>query len=424
MTPSAKVQKRRQVQVFEELQGILGEDTATVRAREQSTFDRILAERGGRCVLFGAGSLGRTALACLRRDGIEPLAFADNNPRIWNTEVEGIRVLPPDTAATVYAANAAFFVTIWSLRHRYAETQAQLNFLGAPWVYPAAPLRWKYSAELLPFFCQDLPHKVYEEAEAVLAAFGLWSDDLSRDEYLRQIRYRALGDYECLAAPDPEPSYFLDSLYSLGPDEVFVDCGAYDGDTIREIVRRGGRAFSRILALEPDPVNFAALEKYVASLPPQLAARIKSYPYAVSDRSGQLRFSATGDMVSAISATGDFLIDARALDDLPLGKAPTFVKMDIEGHEVDALKGSRKLIARHHPILSVCLYHRQSDLWRIPLLIHSFYPGYRYYLRSHEEDGWQTVGYAVPPERLNDAAADPARERRVRAQLLRADGGQ
>ena len=100
-------------------------------------------------------------------------------------------------------------------------------------------------------------------------------------------------------------------------------------------------------------------------------------------------------------------LSAAPLDELAAGLsphfAPSFIKMDIEGAEGAALEGARRLIARHRPILAICLYHRQSDLWRIPLLIESICPGYRHYLRAHETDGWQTVGYAVPPERLKAA---------------------
>jgi FkbM family methyltransferase len=383
----------------EELELLLSEDLAQVREREDSTLDRLLAACGNRCVLFGAGSLGRTALRNLRRDGIEPLAFADNNSRLWNTRVEGTPVVSPAEAAALYGADAAFFVTIWTTSHRYVETHAQLTSLGVRQVHSSSSFRWKYSADLLPFFCHDFPHKLYEEAAAVRAAFRLWSDDLSRDHYLRQIRFRALGDFQGMAAPDPEPSYFVDSLYALLPDEVFIDCGAYDGDTVRELLRRHDATRAKILALEPDPKNFGALKEYVAGLPCETAARIELCPYAVSDRAGQVRFSASGDVLSAISDEG-ILVETVPLDALARDRAPSFIKMDIEGAEVDALEGARNVIATHHPILSICIYHRQSDLWRIPLLIDSIYPGYRHFLRSHEEDGWQTVTYAVPPERV------------------------
>jgi hypothetical protein len=130
-----------------------------------------------------------------------------------------------------------------------------------------------------------------------------------------------------------------------------------------------------------------------------------AYPYAAAAERGQVSFNQTS---TAISEGGDVLIDAVPLDELAreIALPPTFIKMDIEGAEGEALEGSRDLISKHHPILSICLYHRQNDLWRIPLRIHSMYPGYRHFLRAHEGDGWQTVGYAIPPGRLLSPAPD------------------
>src|SRR5579883_438562 len=351
--------------IAKELDSLLAEDLSHVYERESSAFDRILRECGGRCVLFGAGSLGRSILRCLLRDDIRPLAISDNNPAIWNTKIEGVPVISPKDAAGLHGATAAFFVTIWSEGHGYQKTYKQLTSLGIRQVHPVASLRWRYAEEFMPFLCQDLPHKVFQESELIRLAFHLWADDRSRDEYLRQIRFRALGDYLAVGVRDPEASYFLDSLYSLRSDEVFVDCGAYDGDTIRELLRRQGDAFSRIIALEPDPENFRAAMEYLSGLPEETAARIELHPFAAADRLCQVRLTANGNMGSSISDGDGVLIDAVPLDGLIHDSAPTFIKMDIEGAEADALQGCRKLISQHHPILAICLYHRLSDLWRV-----------------------------------------------------------
>jgi len=388
--------------VAQQLEALLSQNIAQVREWESSAFDRILNQVDSRVVLFGAGSLGCSALRCLLRDGIRPLAISDNNASLWGAEREGIPILSPAQAAASYGANAAFFVTIWICGHRHAKTHSQLRSLGCGYVYPATFLRWKYAADLLPYFCQELPHKVYQEADLVQAAFQLWSDERSREEYLAQVRYRALGDMDCLSAPDSEPSYFLDTLFTLGPDEVFVDCGAYDGDTIREVLQRRGDSFSRIVSFEPEPTNFSTVQQYLASLPTATSSRISLLPYALSSSRGQVRFS-PGEQSSAISADGEIVVETAPIDDFLRDLTPTYIKMDIEGAEVDALEGARRSIARHRPILAICLYHRQSDLWRIPLLIDSIYSGYRYFLRSHDTDGWQTVGYALPPERIKSS---------------------
>jgi hypothetical protein len=79
---------------------------------------------------------------------------------------------------------------------------------------------------------------------------------------------------------------------------------------------------------------------------------------------------------------------------------PTFIKMDIEGAEVDALIGARRLIENALPVLAICVYHQPDHLWRIPLLIRSFSDQYRFFLRPHNEEGWDLVCYAVPASRL------------------------
>jgi len=79
--------------------------------------------------------------------------------------------------------------------------------------------------------------------------------------------------------------------------------------------------------------------------------------------------------------------------------------MDIEGAEFDALRGARKVIERDRPLLAICVYHTQDDIWRIPLLIHEMVPGHHLFLRAYEGDGFQTVVYAIPPWRLIARAA-------------------
>lgn len=381
------------------IEDVLSEDIASVHERERRAFDQTIEATDGRFVLFGAGSLCRSVLKRLAADHLRPLAIADNNAALWGTRIDGIPVLCPAESADLFGRDAAFFVTIWVTGHRYADTHAQLTQLGCKHVYPAASLRWKYWDTLLPFFLQDLPSKVYEAADRVRAAFDLWGDDESRSEYVSQIRYRALGDVYGLSAPGPDASYFLDDEFSLEPGEVFVDCGAYDGDTVREVIARQPE-FGRILAFEPDPDTFNQIQAFLSSLPGHQSSRIDCFPYGVSSERGRVRFNADAGLGSAISDSGGIAIDVVALDELVYDAAPTFVKMDIEGAEVEALKGLRKTIDSYHPILSICLYHRQSDLWEIPLWIHSADPAYRHVLRAHECDGWQTVGYAIPRKRL------------------------
>jgi len=390
-----------------EIDRLLSEPLSSVHDRENSAFDRLLAGCGSRLVLFGAGNLGRKALRCVRSVGVEPLAFADNKQSKWGSYVDGVPVLAPVEAAARYGASALFMVTIWSVGHSYPESRVQLDRLGCRHVAPAAPLRWKFADVFLPDLCQDLPHKVYDQATDVRRAASLWADEYSRREYLNQVRWRALGDQDALGAPVAEESYFLDSLYRIVDYEVFVDCGAYTGDTAEQVISRNPD-FSSIVAIEADPRNYARLAQWVGTLDAPVASRIRPLNIAVGAERAKLRFQASGDEDARLSPDGDVVVECVPIDGLALDPGPTFIKMDIEGYELQALEGARRSIQAHHPILSICLYHTQNDLWRIPLFIHTLVEDYRLFLRPHLGDGWQLVCYAVPASRLSGTAAAAA----------------
>jgi FkbM family methyltransferase len=386
-----------------ELDRILSEPLSSVRERENSAFDNSLAGCGNRLVLFGAGNLGRKVLQCLRSIGVEPLAFADNSPSKWGSQVDGVPVLSPTDAAAQYGGSALFLIAIWSLGHYYRDSRTQLESMGCTHVDSTAFLRWKFADQLLPDFCQDLPHKLYEQAADVRKAASLWADDASRQEYLNHVRWRALGDQNALGPPVKEESYFLESLYRIEDREVFVDCGAYTGDTAEQVIRRNP-AFSRIVAIEADPENFDCLTKWIGTLDTPVASRISALNVAVGAKRGKLRFQAGGGEGAKLAADGNVVVECIPIDELAPAAGSTFIKMDIEGAELDALAGARRSIQKNRPILSICVYHKQDDLWRIPLFIDTLVEDYRFFLRAHDVDGWQLVCYAVPANRLCSAA--------------------
>ena len=379
-----------------ELEALLSEPVASVREKERMAFDRELARCEGRLVLVGAGNFGRRALSCLRSAGIAPLAFTDNGRALWGTDVDNLPVLSPEVAAERFGASALFVVAIWSPGHRYADTRQQLLRMGCRNVICATRLRWKFADLLLPDYCQDLPHKVYQQASSVLEAAALMADDFSRQEFLRQVRWRALGDFGELSPPQPH-QYFPDGLFCLSPEEVFVDCGAYDGITIRRFLKRTP-GFLRICAIDADPRNYKQLVRTISILPER--DRIETYLLAVGADRGRVRFRSTGTVQAAVSRDGDIEVEQVPLDELLRGAEPTFIKMDIEGAELGALEGARHLIRQSQPLLAVCVYHTPSDLWRIPLKIHELAPKHSLYLRPHVEDGWDLVCYGIPSERL------------------------
>ncbi|HTM25551.1 MAG TPA: FkbM family methyltransferase [Vicinamibacterales bacterium] len=390
-----------------EIDSLLAEPLSSVEQREQETFDRLIADAGGAVVLFGAGGLGKNTLACLRSVGIEPLAVTDNNRALWGTQFEGVDVVSPETAAARFGDRALFIVAIWNPFHWYRETRDRLSALGCRRITAPSPVYWRFPDRFLPFYTQDFPHKVYEQADEVRRAAGIWGDDRSRQEYLQQVLWRAKGEWTFTrpSKADAE-SYFLPDVFGLIDDEVFVDCGAFDGDTLRPFLCRRQDRFRRYIAIEPGRRAFEKLQEYVDGLPEPLREKIQTLRCVVGAERAIVPFEDTGDMGSKPSSRGSSTIECVPISELTGASAPiTFVKMDIEGTELEALRGARPAIESRRPVLAVCVYHLQHDLWRLPLFMKEMVPEYRMFLRCHEGDGWQTVAYAVPPERCEAGKA-------------------
>lgn len=385
-----------------DLDKLLSEDISGLKIRETTTFDRLVAPLEASLVLFGAGNLGRRTLKGLRQVGVEPLAFADNNPDLWNKPVDGLMAFSPAEAAAKFGNQAAFVITIWGSgsSHRIPRTQQQLHDLQCARVVSFAPLFWKYPQVFLPYFCLDLPHKFSQQGDQIRAGFKLWADEPSRSEYLAQLRFRFWLDFDGLPGAVTGEQYFPDDLFECSPDEVFVDCGAFDGDTLRVLLGRQGTSFQQIIALEPDPLNFQNLQRFISSLDDTVREKIITQTVAVGGTRGKVRFAGDGLSSSAISANGTIEVDVAPLDEILQGISPTYIKMDVEGAEPEALEGAAGIIRKDLPFMAISVYHRFDHLWRLPLLIQSMSRRYCFFLRSHGAEAFDLVCYAVPADRL------------------------
>ena len=386
------------------LEQLLSEPVADCIRRESVAFDIESAPGTDAIVLFGAGRLGRRTLQGLRRVGRTALAFADNAEQLWGSTIDGVPVLSPAEAAARFGKSATFVVTIWRAggTHRYEQSRRQLAGLDCTHVVPMMVLGWKYPDEMLPHYCLDLPHGVLDDASSVRQAFELLSDSRSQAEFVAQLRFRLFADLDALPHPDSEQQYLASGLYSVRDDDVFVDGGAYDGDTLRSVLA-SRRPFLEYVALEPDAANFGELQRYVGTLPLPVRQRVKVLQIAAYSHRRRMRIDGSGSASAVlISATGPSQpddVECVPLDEICERRRVGFLKLDIEGAEPDAILGARRVLARDRPIVAMCVYHRQNHLWQLPLLVRSLVDDYHYYLRPYNEEGWDLVCYAVPNER-------------------------
>lgn len=177
--------------------------------------------------------------------------------------------------------------------------------------------------------------------------------------------------------------YFDLDLIRCDQNEVFVDIGAYIGDTMVDYVKTfGSTRCKRIYCYEILPANIAAIRKNIELFHlGNVAVREKG----ASDRAGLLYLDRSGDVVSSITrlgGTGETGVPTVTIDE-DIGEPVTFLKMDIEGAEEQALAGCRKKIAENHPKLALSVYHNHKDLWKLARMIDSYDPSYRMYLRYY-----------------------------------------
>lgn len=375
------------------LEILLDLDRTELQAWQSSRFDTLAGPGEPRLVLHGAGGLGLKTLEGLRRMGLEPLAFCDNNPGRHGTRMAGVEVLAPAEAVRRFGDDAVFLVTVFVGGE---AVRRMLQALGCRTVLNFHTLYWKRPDLFLPHYSYDLPTRLLDSREEVIAAGRLMADSVSSAEYLDQVRWRLDPDAVEAGPPENHPIYFPPDLFSLSGEEVFVDCGAYIGDTLLVFLREVRNQFRKAFLLEPDPRNLARLQATVAALPLDQQERIEILPVAVADAPGTLGFS-MHDAASALSATGEVEVPCRTLDELLGEDKATFLKMDVEGAELLALAGATEHIRRHRPLLAISAYHCQDHLWKVPLFIHRLDPGYRFHLRRYSAHFLDDlVLYAVP----------------------------
>jgi FkbM family methyltransferase len=180
-------------------------------------------------------------------------------------------------------------------------------------------------------------------------------------------------------------SYWYDAYTSLnGYDALTIcDAGAFDGDTLKQLFMDYGGRIKKYYAFEPDNQIFAKLIEAVLSLG-AVKDNIYPQPFGIGEKTESLHFFTGGaDTGHHIAEDGDVEVIVKRLDDLDIEvKGKLCIKMDIEGFEMEALKGAKGLIERYEPNLAICVYHKPNDVFLIPEYIKSINPGYNCIIRG------------------------------------------
>ncbi len=247
----------------------------------------------------------------------------------------------------------------------------------------------------LPFQAQknfrDYISEMVKNRLKILSLYLLLEDDKSRKALDSLVLYRLTLDSDVvgeIASPYDE-EFFAKDVLSFSPKEVFVDGGAYDGDSFMRFSHMS-KDFSRAYLFEPDTAIAKQSEQTVGA-----DDRVRVCNCGLYSKTGELRFSSTGGMDGAISESGEERIQVVALDDF-VDVPITHIKLDVEGAEANALLGARHHIQQDRPKFAIAAYHKAGDLWDIPSQIESLGGQYIFYIRHYSQTIDDSIFYAFP----------------------------
>jgi len=355
-----------------------------------SSFNKaLLVTQAENVCVFGLGKFFQDVFVSKNmKEKYKVNLLSDNDPEKWGKVFYGIECVPPERLKEY--KNLVVIITIGNP----VLVENQLNEMGIDFVSHG-----NLSLDEM----TGLPKTTAwfkEESDKMLYVFDLLNDKMSQKVFANVIANRighpyAQCSYREIASKNQD--YFDSEVMKLTSQESFVDCGAYTGDTIDAFLKEVSD-YRAVYSFELDYNNYKVMEASYGNM-----EKIHLYNSAVWNEEKEISYSAGGgsneprEGISVLKAGEGTTMVGKAvvLDKILAGKEVTYIKMDIEGAELPALQGCKKIITEQKPKLAICLYHKISDFWEIPLLIKFFRPDYQFAVRHYNPWGFMgTVLYA------------------------------
>jgi FkbM family methyltransferase len=346
--------------------------------------------------LYGAGELGRMAYEYFMHIGIPVVMIVDANAENRRQEKywKGIDILKPDEVPA--SDRRSKLLTVCIANFPYSDIDDQLAAQGWKDIVPfydiAESYRHKHPLSN-GWFAGFFSRKDVCEIEKTLAR---WEDDLSRAFHLQFIAWRRLRQEWIFTAAsiNTDNRFFIPELTSrLSTNEAFADIGAHHGSVMQRFIENRQGHFRQIWAIEGDLQNLASLVSKQMALEPSIRQRIQAIHAVVANDATERKFHSGLGYASQCASQGQ-PVHCRTIDDLDI--TPTFIKLHIEGMELEALRGALQTIKKNRPLIAVTVYHNSDGLWKIPLWLQENLKDYKLMLRMHSWCGTGAVLYALP----------------------------
>lgn len=209
----------------------------------------------------------------------------------------------------------------------------------------------------------------------LMEVYNKLADEQSKKVFENTVKFKLTGRPEYLFEIESSKSEAFNIL-DLNANENFLDLGAYTGDTVAEFIQNCN-SYDSIFAVEPDNRNFRKLLENTKFL-----NNVTCINAAVADKKGIQLMAANHGRGNS---TSQKMVEVQTVcvDDICEQFSPTFIKMDIEGNELKAIEGGKKVIINTKPKMYIACYHTPFDLFEIPLKVLEYLPEYKLYMRHH-----------------------------------------
>ncbi len=351
-------------------------------------------------MLYGAGNLGRMAKAYFAHLEIETQAVVDVNSVNYRCDDfwQNTCLLTPAEVSDKQKQQLLLVVCIATIPFtQICQSMKEAGWHDVVMFYDVAEAYKDKHPLSNGWFSGDFTESDQKSITAVLAN---WDDDISRAHHLQFLAYRYLRQdwvFE-MAAVIQNNRYFIPELSSiLNQQEIFVDVGAHHGEVVERFLTHVEDNYQRIALIEPDAGN---LQQAKTTLQKQAPLKFEFYHCAVADKQGQQPFFNGLDYASQLCKYAIEQIDVITLDALAINAS--FIKLHLEGAELNALKGSRQILEAYRPIIVATSYHNRNGLWLLPEWMMKNLQNYRILMRMHSWCGTGAVVYAIPKERYTE----------------------
>jgi FkbM family methyltransferase len=357
-------------------------ETEVLNSAPAKTLRDIKTKAGNRpLVLYGAGRLGQAIADTYIVLGITIDVIGDKN---LTGDYREIPIVTPDVLRRDFP-DAVVVVCSYTYNNEICD---ELNRCG-------------FSSE------QVVPYPLNSEFFESLNGFSKhyngyeWAYSFFEDERSKQLVLDRIRLYLCDAslAPNTDCSvYYEKGFIELEDNEIFVDGGAFTGDTAKDFIAVVDKKYSHVYLFEPDELNYEKAVRNLHDLP-NITFLQKGLWREESElvfyRNEESPFGSS--FLYDIKGATEIKVPVMSIDELFKDKPelPTFIKMDIEGAEKEALIGASNVIKAGKPKLAICAYHKIEDTYELPQTILNIRDDYKFCLRQYTFGKYDTIMYAV-----------------------------